>query len=154
LATQERFRRKCIEAINKYPNRLKQNAWEGLIQHKLETCEEVEAPKDAGQEGQVWAAIEKFCLSHLRTDNKEDLLAGRVWDDAQGERLYFRSNDLIRYLSQSGLNITERKCWLYISNRGGGYEEFTLKKHLLHCWFIPTIDKPDELTVPEIQEEL
>lgn len=152
--TQQKFAKKCIEAINFFPMTLKTNKWKQLLNSLLREVREIEAPDDAGIVGQFWYHLEQFCTNRSPANSKDEILLGKPWHE--GGRTYFRSADLLKYLEQQrfrdlkGNQIyaamkQERDCKHHFANlRGKG----------VNFWSVPSFDtQEEEFHVPTIPEE-
>lgn len=154
LVSQEKFRRRCMERVNKLPSRLKSKQWDDIINDRLTKCEIVEAPDDAGPEGMFWHLVRQFCTGHAQANTKEEMLSGKVWTD-EGIH-YFRSADLMTYLDRQRYKCTQRTAWGIIQKiEGSGYKPMTLKGVKTKVWYLPEFDKQDsDFTVPKAEIEV
>ena len=160
LLNQGRFRKLCLDKINKLPGLLKQPIWEQLIRERLENVEVIEAPPDSGPEGQFKQHLEDFCTARAYGDKPDDLLLGKpyhaVGDDENAldgnSTTYFRSNDLFRYLDAQHFKIlTERQVWNLLRKLGASHKQFQLKGKCVMAWRIPSFHMQTEAhAVPDI----
>lgn len=149
LTSQEKFRKKCVEAINKLPPRIKALRFDKLIMDRLDNCEEVEAPDDAGPEGTFLHYFNQFCTGTLRTENKDQLLVGRVW--VNEDKIYFRVADLLRYLDQQRYKqFNERGIWSVLKREyDAGHRTFSIKGVRVATWYVMKPVEAKELDVPQ-----
>lgn len=151
---QQKFAKKCIEAINFYPMTLKTNNWKQLINSLLREVREIEAPEDAGTIGQFLYHLEQFCTNRAPANSIDEILLGKPWHD--NDRTYFRSADLLKYLEQQrfrdlkGNQIyavmkQDKDCKHHFSNlRGKG----------VNYWSVPAFEQQQkEFDVPTVPEE-
>jgi hypothetical protein len=71
-------------------------------------------------------------------------LLGKPWAD--NGRHYFRSEDLIRYLTQHGFrDVTPRKMWSLLRHRAAAkHEQFQIKGRCVQAWSVPEFAKQTE----------
>lgn len=156
LLNQGRFRKLCLDKINKLPGLLKQPIWEQLIRERLANVEIIEAPPDSGPEGQFKQHLEDFCTTRAFADKPDGLLLGKPYHAAAGEHsyadvptTYFRSTDLIRYLdSQHFRELTERAIWSLLSKIGAKHRQFNVKGKCITAWGIPSFAMQNEDHTP------
>jgi len=135
LMSQQKFRLKCIEKINKVPSKVKSTDWDKMVQTILDTAEEVEAPQDAGSQGQLIFLLEQFCTQRAQARVMEELLSGKPWTDE--ERTYFRSGDFIKYLDQQHFRELNRtQIYAALRNAGVTHHQLNKGKKCIQCWSV------------------
>jgi hypothetical protein len=140
IMSQEKFRKICVDRLNKLPNRVKPLAWEKWFKQALEKVEVVEAPDDAGMEGQFMVLLEQFCTNVAQASVKDEVLLGKPYTE-EG-RTYFRSGDLRKYLHQQHFgDIQTRQIWSIIKRHGAEHHKFNIKGKCVQCWSISEFDK-------------
>ena len=154
LMLQGAFKMVVMEKLNKVVKAIRQNAWDRLIEKLTETMEEVEAPNDAGPEGQFLHHVEQFCTGRAQARSKDELLQGKPWTE-EG-RTYFRSSDLIRYLDQQHFKaFKQREMWTIVQRHVGMSHSFKLKGKQVQCWSLPEFEQQKEdYDVPRPEEEI
>jgi len=143
LLNQDKFRRRCMETIRKLPAKMKQVEWDKRVTELLEARTEIEAPADAGPEGEFWSHMYRYCTaSAMQAKVKEDLLEiSKVWKD--GGRLYFRSPGLRAYLDRQHFReFTQNRVWDILRNGGAQHHQFQIQGTCVQCWSIPVFDEP------------
>jgi hypothetical protein len=141
LLSQDAFRRICVERINKYPPKVQPFVWEKMIREKLENVDEQIAPPDASPEGRLDYHVKQFCNEFSRAKSRDELLSGKPWFDESSQRIYFRSPDLIKYLSQQHFkDMTPREIWAYLRRMGADHHQFNVKEMNVQCWSIKQED--------------
>ena len=151
LMQQAKFRKVCLERLNKIPKALSAPVWEKHLGTLLTNVVVVEAPKDASVEGQFLALVEAFCTGRAQARSSDELLQGKPWCD--GGRVYFRSTDLSRYLAQQQFReLLKPKIWAIIKRSGGTSQEMTLKGKVPKVWSLPEFSKQTEpFDVPDVR---
>jgi hypothetical protein len=147
LMSQDRFARLCVSKLNKWPGRIKQSAWQRLIQEKLDNVEEVPVPVDASNDGRLLWFLEQFCTTQAPARNKEELLLGKPYLD--NGRYFFRSNDLIKYMEhQHFREFKPRQVWMRLREAGSEHHQFILKGKCVQCWSVPAMQAQSESFAP------
>lgn len=137
LVNQDSFRRICVERINKFPPKVKQNVWEQMIRSKLEDLEEHDAPPDASPEGRLDYLLRSFCSNYDTARSKDELMAGNPWYDDKAKTIYFRSPDFMRHLDlQHFKEMTQREIWAFFRRLGATHTQFHIKGQNVQCWAI------------------
>lgn len=137
LLLQDRFRLLCVEHLNKLPTRVKQNRWDMFVNELLGHVEIIEAPEDAGTEGQFLILVEQFCVERSQARNSEELILGKPWTD-EG-RIYFRSLDLMKFLEHNRFREVEtsKKAWAILRKAGAEHSQLNVKSKCIKVWSIP-----------------
>jgi hypothetical protein len=148
LKDQGRFHTACIEVINKWPAPMKPAAWSNLIREKLSSVEILEAPPDASPEGAMWQHLQTYTTSHIRARSRDELIDNKPWSPTAEEsarygeqvtagRVYFRANHFKAYLEQQRMSqITERRIWSWLRDRGAMHHQFNIGGRIISCWSI------------------
>ncbi len=145
LMQQQRFRKMCMEKVNKLPAMMPQSAWEGLIRERLAQVEIIAAPPDSGPEGQFKSHLENFCSSRVSANNQDELLLGKPWHDEAEGVTWFRSPDLLRYLDQQHFReFKERQIWGILRGMGAGHKQVMIKGKCVSIWSVPMFSKQSE----------
>lgn len=152
LLSQEKFRKICMEKINKLPNRIKPMRWEKLVKEKLEHVELIEAPPDASTEGRFIQLVESFCTGQAQARHQDELLAGKPWTD--NGRTYFRSADLARFLDQQHFReLTNKEQWAALRRNGAAHHQFNIKGKCVQCWSLDEFAiQVEDFNVPELEQ--
>lgn len=154
LVNQIRFRKLCMDKINKLPAIVKQPIWEAAIRDRLNNVEVVEAPPDSGPEGQFRVHLEVFLTARASANNLDELLLGKPFHCDKDEaplqlkhigRTFFRSQDLLRYLEQQHFrDFKERQIWALLRKTGAEHHTFTLKGKCVTAWSVASLARQDE----------
>ena len=152
--SQQKFGKKCIEAINFYPMTLKTNKWKQLINSLLREVREIDAPSDAGAVGQFFYHLEQFCTNRAPANSKDEMLLGKPWHE--DGRTYFRSADLFKYLEQQRFrDVKGNQIYAALKQDGGVKHHFShLRGKGVNYWSVPEFEQQeDDFTVPTIPAE-
>jgi hypothetical protein len=156
LLSQAKFAKRCVESINHYPPNLKPHKWQKFINAMLEDRREIEAPPDAGPQGQFFHHLEQFCVTKAPANNRDELLLGKPWHNEEDNRTYFRSADLIKYLEhQKFRDMREYQIYGVLHKEGNVAKHFfNLKGRGVNCWSVPTPEtQTEDHEVPRVPEE-
>lgn len=163
LVNQIKFRKLCMDRINKLPAMLKQGVWEAAIRERLNNVEIMEAPPDSGPEGQFRVHLEMFLTARASANNIDEMLLGKPYHCEKAEhpltpshvgRSFFRSPDLLRYLEQQHFReFKERQIWAMLRKSGAAHHSFMLKGKCVTAWSVPSMQAQDEdFVVPPIND--
>ena len=105
LLNQNRFQRKCMDALNKIPPKVKENVWRQIIQQLLDALTVVEVPKESSTEGHFMELLESFCTERPARE-RDELLLHKPWTNKG--KTYFRLADLMEYLHRHNFKEYQR----------------------------------------------
>ncbi len=122
LLNQSYFKKLCLEYLALIPPQLKSNDWVKVIQSLLDTQVIVKVPDEAKPKFELIALLDEFCTGRLNTEEKEELLIGRVYYNEQESLYYFRLTDFMEFLS--------RKRWFKLKQNEiiGNFNEFKINR--------------------------
>lgn len=155
LLDHAKFRRKCLERLNKLPPRRKAEKWEATVQALINQVEEVEAPPDSTPEGRTLEMLREWATQYdSETNDKEALLLGRPFFDDEG-RVVFRSGDFQTYLERQGIKeIRGHRLWAILRDHGATHGVAKVTGRSVRYWAVPLqVEEQDELTTPRREEE-
>tara|TARA_R110000751_G_scaffold3847_2_gene17933 strand:+ start:3584 stop:5107 length:1524 start_codon:yes stop_codon:yes gene_type:complete len=142
LLNQNRFQRKCMDALNKIPPKVKENVWRQIIQQLLDSLTIVEVPKESSTEGHFLELLENFCTERPARE-RDELLLHKPWTD-EG-RTYFRLADLMEHLHRNNFKEYQRnKLTSKLKQLHGEPYFFNIKGKGVNVWFIDEFKAQDE----------
>jgi hypothetical protein len=154
LIDQTKFRRACMMAINKLPPLMKRVPWEKMIREKLESVELLEAPMETRVNTRVNQYVHQYLVNTPEGDSREEILIGRPWHDKENSIIYFRGNDLIRFLENNGLRIEPRKIWNSLRESGTRHKQLSVGASVAQVWYVSSVSMyPEDLPEPEFASE-
>ena len=134
LLNQNRFQRKCMDALNKIPPKVKDNVWRQIIQQLLDSLTVVEVPKESSTEGHFLELLETFCTERPARE-KDELLLHKPWTDVG--KTYFRLADLMEYLHRNNFKDYPRnKLTSKLKQMEGSPHFFNIKGRGVNVWCI------------------
>ena len=142
LLNQNRFQRKCMDALNKIPPKVKENVWRQIIQQLLDSLTIVEVPKESSTEGHFLELLENFCTERPARE-RDELLLHKPWTDAG--KTYFRLGDLMEHLHRNNFKEYQRnKLTSKLKQLHGEPFFFNIKGRGVNVWFIEEFQSQDE----------
>ena len=153
LLNQNRFQRKCMDALNKIPPKVKENTWRQIIQQLLDCLTIVEVPKESSTEGHFLELLENFCTERPARE-RDELLLHKPWSD--NGRTYFRLGDLMDYLNRHNFKEYQRNMLTSkLKQLHGEPYFFNIKGRGVNVWFIEEFKAEDEPhDLPEFKDNL
>lgn len=153
LTTQPRFRNMCVDTFRYFPPMLKANDWNKFVNGITDMAIRVKAPKDAHPDSQLLTLVEKFCLERGLGKDREGLLMGNPWHDA--DRTYFRSADLLQYMQSNAIKVKKHKMFqLLRSEYDLKHSQMNVKGKNFNAWSIESfLDQEVPLDLPSMTDE-
>lgn len=158
LQNQQRFQRKCMNALNRMPPVLKANVWQQTVQQLLDNVEVIEVSHEVSTEGQFHELLESFCTDRSQAKNRDEILLGKPW--SEDGYTYFRLKDLQTFLTRQNFKdytrtqITARIVKFNNNDAKAAKGFFNIKGKGVNLWRVPEytlVDGPYDL--PEGMEE-
>ena len=142
LLNQNRFQRKCMDALNKIPPKVKENVWRQIIQQLLDSLTVVEVPKESSTEGHFMELLEAFCTERPARE-RDELLLHKPWTDKN--KTYFRLADLMEYLHRHNFKEYQRnRLTSKLKLLNGEPYFFNIKGKGINVWYIDEFVAQDE----------
>ena len=142
LLNQNRFQRKCMDALNKIPPKVKENVWRQIIQQLLDSLTVVEVPKESSTEGHFMELLEAFCTERPARE-RDELLLHKPWTDKN--KTYFRLADLMEYLHRHNFKEYQRnRLTSKLKQLNGEPYFFNIKGKGINVWYIDEFVAQDE----------
>tara|TARA_B100001248_G_scaffold78995_1_gene57071 strand:+ start:3720 stop:5243 length:1524 start_codon:yes stop_codon:yes gene_type:complete len=153
LLNQNRFQRKCMDALNKIPPKVKENVWRQIIQQLLDALTVVEVPKESSTEGHFMELLEAFCTERPARE-RDELLLHKPWTDKG--RTYFRLADLMEYLHRHNFKEYQRnRLTSKLKQLHGEPYFFNIKGKGINVWYIDEfIAQDEEHDLPNFDDSL
>ena len=154
LQNQTRFQRVCMETLNVMPPKMKEDKWQLLVQHLLESGLEIIAvSQDASVQGQFNELLEAFCTDLAQASTREEMLLGKPWT-SEG-KTYFRLKDLIEYLQKHRfMDLKVNQIAARLQDLNAEHIFFNMKGRGVNVWAIPAFIYEDpDLEPPNMKED-
>ena len=134
LLNQNRFQRKCMEALNKIPPKVKDDVWRRIIQQLLDVITIIEVPAESSTEGHFMELLEAFCTERPARE-RDELLLHKPWTDKG--KTYFRLADLMDYLHRNNFKEYQiNKLTSKLKKLEGEPYFFNIKGKGVNVWHI------------------
>lgn len=148
VQSQSKFLREYLKKFRKMVLPIDENRWAMAINTILDEAENIELAEDAGPEGQLWIHLEEFCTGKAQARVKDELILGKPWNDTEneeklGQRIYFRSQDFMKYLDhQRFKQFKERQVYSILRRNGARHHKFMIKGKCVSCWSVTSFNQP------------
>jgi len=152
MLDQQRFRKVCMNAINKIPGRMKGEEWDKFIRSKLNNIEVIDAPTEAKFTFRILEQTKSFFEQTPMGRTIDELSIGR-WIVADGHYV-FRGVDFILFLERQGMKFDPRKVWHTLSMHEVVFGASTIRGLSTQTWHAPLSmygRSKTPLTTPEIK---
>lgn len=145
LLSQNRFKRKVAEAINRVPVSIPQARWDRYVDEKLQHCDVVEVPEDASPTGQFRFLVDQYTTGMAQATNKDELahrLTPYRTDDGE---VWFRSRALLDYLNNHGFKPrSEHHVWQMLRDMGAKTKFIRASNKSFNVWVIPAPEMAED----------
>ena len=151
LLDQQRFRKICVNAINKIPGRMKPEEWDKFIRSKLVNIEIIDAPVEAKTSYKLVEFLRSFFETTPEGRTIDELSIGR-WVK-QHSHYVFRGADFYSYLDRQGVKLDARKIWQALNMNEVVFSQSLVRGVTIQTWHAPisTYGRvKSALAVPEI----
>jgi hypothetical protein len=154
LQNQIRFQRVCMETLNVMPPKMKEVAWQGLVQQLLENgLEIIEVSEDASVQGQFNELLESFCTDIAQASTREEMLLGKPWTN--DGVTHFRLRDLMDYLQRHRfMDMKTNQIAAKLKDMGADHVFFNIKGRGVNAWGIPAYANEDaDIEIPDMKQD-
>lgn len=134
---QTRFAKKCIEAINIMPPRLKHEEWRQLVNNLLATRREINAPEEVSRYGKFSELIDDFSRSINPAFDKQDIARDLPWYNIETGELWFRLKSLETFLSVQKLKYERSELYMKIKAMNGKDKQIKIAGKNYNIWCVP-----------------
>lgn len=132
----------------------KKTLWHEKLQELMRTCDSVQDPEDASDQGQFENLLDNFFSASRPARNRDELIKGNSF--IENGRIYFRSEDLLNYLKVHRFQHKTHDVWMWLKQMGATAMRMSVKGKDLRVWSLPEPTKFDAtpLALPDFDEEL
>lgn len=150
-----RFQGRCVDEMNKWPPSLKPGMWNRMVIDLLQNVTVLPAPPDATSDGQLTVYLQRFCTSRTQAKNKDEILMGKPYTDAEQGRTIFCVTDFLQYLQQHRVaGANEKRLYVWLSERGDitSHQE-VIKGKMIQYWSIIAFSaQTEEFDTPRMEQ--
>jgi len=146
LMSQAKFGKRVFELTDFYPDAVAPTKWRAMINDVMKSAVHELAPDDASPEGQFWQLVKEFTTERGEARHRDELALGRPWINESEGRIYFRSQDLQKFLQQQRFfSIKGNEIWSVMrKNQAVEHGFWNIKGKGVNWWSIPLIDRQNE----------
>lgn len=150
---QHLFQKRMIEDRNLYPPKVTDAVWRRQVQRLLDEVTIIPVPDEISPQGQFKDQVETFCMGRQKAFEKEELLDGKPWTNTEDGRVYFRFQDLERYLIRQKFPEANKRPYIHglIKGMGGDNCHLSVKSRSLRVWWLPAFDDPNGYDAKEAE---
>ena len=139
---QNKFAKKCIDAVNIMPPKLKYEEWRQMVNNLLATRREIVAPEEISRYGKFKEVISDFSKSINPSFEKQDIARDLpYYDDEKGE-LWFRMKALETFLSLQKVQYSRSDLFIKLKAMKGKDKQIKIAGKNYNIWCVP-IEKPN-----------
>lgn len=131
LLDQNKFRRVCVDAINKIPGRMKAEEWDKFIRNKLTDIEILDMPLETRELDLAATLVPRFFETTPEARSVHEMNMGR-WVKDLGA-FFVRGIDFQNFLLRQSMDIDMRKFWSLLLSKGVMIADY----HGVQSWRIP-----------------
>jgi len=144
LMNQRAFMREFLRVFRRLILLVKEDVWVDAVNDMLSDVEEIEAPVDAGPEGQLMLHLEAFCTGKIQARDRTELILGKPFtgilkDHHVTPMCWFRSKDFVKYLDQQHFReFSSKEIYPVIRRRGAKHTTIMMKGTCVAVWGVGT----------------
>lgn len=116
LLDQNKFRRVCVNSINKIPGRMKPQDWDHFIRGRLSEIELIDMPIETRASDMYVHMLPQFFDSTPQGMSELEIKYGKWYND--GTRYLIRGADYISFLERANMEIDTRRMWSVFISKG------------------------------------
>jgi hypothetical protein len=157
---QKRFNKHSATWLNRAWPVVPQNAWIDFMNEASDRAEVAAPAPSTSLADEFLGELEEFLTNRQRGRQREDLLAGRPWEDEEESRHYFRMQDLVRFLerersqfrAEPSRRLGQRVRMLCGAALGKNPVDTRIKGKKVDLWWVPSdaVVETPELPVPPV----
>jgi len=137
LYDQVRFAKKCIEAINIVPPKLKFEEWRQLVNNLLAVRREINAPQEVSRYGKFSELIEEFSYAINPSFDKQDIARDLPWYNSEAGELWFRLKSLETFLGNQKVKYERSELFMKIKAMDGKDKQVKIAGKNYNVWCVP-----------------
>lgn len=135
LMRQATFQQACFERIAFWPPPLAGDKWRAEVNKILQNAQEIEAPPDAGTEGELDYLLNQFCTVFPRAETREEILTGKPF--VEDGRVLFRSADFRAFLDSKRFRVVNgSKLFQLARTLGVTHQQLWVGRANIHVWAV------------------
>ena len=131
--------------------------WLAIVDAAMREVVVIDPPPDLRPGAEFREVLEDFLVNRTRGRRREDILAGRPWEDEDEKRHWFRLRDLVDFMVRSGhRNVKRNGIADELRKLGGESGPLDIKGEKTWCWRVPSdvVQPTPELPLPEMRKQV
>lgn len=151
LQNQVQFQKRCLDVLNIMPPRMKEQAWNNVVNTLLADVKLVQAPMESTRVGLFDELITTFLTDRHAAKERDEILIGKPWLDEENNLHVFRLRDFEAFLKRNDVRDMTRG-WITARLRdiGGQYAFVKIRNKGTNVWTVPKREaKGDKLPTPK-----
>ncbi len=151
LQSQQRFQRKCMDALNMMPQPVNNQSWSAMVNALMKNMITIKVPEEASMAGQLFSMIESFCTGRAQAKTVEEILLGKPYYDEKKDEFCFRLTDLMRFLERQRFKeFKVHQIASMLKSKNVKHEDTQLKGKDVTIWRIRNIKRLTEsFSIPQ-----
>jgi len=144
--SRDEFNKACMAQANVVPVHVTPSRWLKMLHEMISSAQIVPMPEDAGPTGQLWYWVESFLMQNVDAKVPEEVTLGKPFRDHTEKLVYFRSQDLFRYLDARKVQYKSHQAvWSKLRDKGGETAFWKFGAKGVNVWVLPMPDEaPDQ----------
>lgn len=140
LYDQNKFAKKCIDAVNVMPPKLKHEEWRQMVNNLLSTRREIIAPDEISRLGKFNEIMEDFSKAINPQFTREDIARDLPYYNKEKGELWFRMKALETYLTQQRLQYARSDLFIKLKAMKGKDKQVKIANKNYNIWCVPMDD--------------
>lgn len=137
LQRYDRFCRVAMERLHRCFMPMKHETWTKIVAAAMESVVVVALPPDLTVSARFHELLEEFLTNRQRGTRREDIMAGKPWEDEESGRHYFRLRDFEKFLErEKAMKLTRGQMTSYIRKMGGESQSLSIAHHNRSVWWV------------------
>lgn len=148
--SRDEFNRACMAQANVVPIHMPPQRWLRYLGEIITSADVVQMPEDAGPTGQLWGYVENFLTQQVQATEREEIFLGKPY--REDGRVYFRSQDLFRYLDARKVQYKSPQFVYQVIRVHDATNGFWhVKDAGINWWSLPAIESPVSDEAPDLK---
>ena len=139
LQRYDRFHRVAMERLHRCFMPMKHDTWTKIVAAAMQSVVVIEVSGDVTVAARLLELLEEFCTNRQKGVRREDIMAGRPWEDEDTARHYFRLRDLTKFFERENFKgLTRGQVTGHLKKLGGESVQLSIRGHNRMVWWVPS----------------
>lgn len=149
----QQFNKRCFGIAGIIPAKVNQQRWMSYVEQLASAADIVPLPEDVSEGGQLSLMVQEFFEIMPRAATREAFAAGGRTLVENG-RVFFRSQDLRKFLEGQRFDITLVHTFDYLRHGGGDSVQWHVGPKVFRVWSMPLSDNPAPASTIDVDTEM